>query len=109
MILIVVKHPVRPEYADDWPTVVEPFTVASRAKPGNICFDWFRSADDPNLWLLVEAFADGDAGKVHVSSEHFQEAIKRMPQLLRDVPEIVNVEVPGNGWGRMSEFKVEPT
>jgi quinol monooxygenase YgiN len=108
MILVVVKHPVRGEYADQWPTIVEPFTAATRAEPGNICFEWYRSSDDPATWLLLEAFVDGGAGKVHVDSEHFQAAIQRMPHLLRDVPEIINVEVPADGWSRMSEFEVEP-
>ena len=53
MIFIVVKHPVRPEYSDDWPSLVEEFSVATRAEPGNICFDWYRSATDPNLWSAV--------------------------------------------------------
>jgi len=108
MILIVVKHPVRPEYADEWPAVVEEFTTATRSEPGNVCFDWYRSADDPTQWLLVEAFRDGEAGKAHVESPHFQAAIARLPQLLTDVPEIINVEVPGDGWSRMSELQVEP-
>ena len=43
MILIVVKVPVRPAYADQWPTVVEEFTAAARAEPGNVCFDWYRA------------------------------------------------------------------
>lgn len=56
MIFIVVEHPVRPQYADDWPSLVEEFTASTRAEPGNICFDWFRSVEDPNLYVLVEAF-----------------------------------------------------
>jgi quinol monooxygenase YgiN len=107
MIFIVVKHPVRPEYADDWLGLVQEFTIATRAEPGNIFFDWYRSADHPNLWLLVEAFQDGEAGKAHVESTHFRAAIAKLPKWLTDVPEIVNVEAPGEGWGRMSEMKVE--
>jgi hypothetical protein len=34
VIFIVVKHPVRPEYSDDWPSLVEEFAVATRAEPG---------------------------------------------------------------------------
>jgi Antibiotic biosynthesis monooxygenase len=63
VIFIVVKHPVRPEHADNWLALVEEFTMATRAEPGNICFDWYRAADDPNLWLLVEAFHNGEAGR----------------------------------------------
>jgi quinol monooxygenase YgiN len=107
VIFIAVKHPVRHEYADDWLSMVEEFTAATRAEPGNICFDWYRAADDPNQWLLVEAFRDGEAGKAHVESAHFQAAIAKLPKWLADVPEIVNVEVPGDGWAQMSEMSIE--
>lgn len=102
MILIVVKIPVRPEHADNWPALMEDFTVATRAEPGNVCFDWYRSVEDPNTYTLVEAFQDGAAGEAHVNSDHFQAAMPRLAQLIADVPEIVNVEVPG-GWSRMAE------
>ena len=108
MIFIVVKHPVRPEFADDWLDLVQEFTTATRAEPGNICFDWYRSAEDPDLWLLVEAFRDGEAGKAHVESIHFQAAISMLPKWLQRVPEIVHVEAPGDGWARMSELQIEP-
>jgi len=105
MILIVAKNPVRPEYADHWPSLMEEFTNATRAEPGNVCFDWYRSVDEPNVYVLVEAFEDGAAGEAHVNSDHFKAAMKRLSQLLADVPEIVNVEVAG-GWARMAEVQV---
>jgi quinol monooxygenase YgiN len=104
MILIVAKIPVRPEYADDWPALMDGFTAATRAEPGNICFDWSRSVDDPNVYVLVEAFRDGDAGAVHVNSDHFQAAMVQLAKLISDVPEIVNVEVDGD-WARMAEVQ----
>lgn len=82
--------------------------MATRAEPGNISFDWYRSADDPNLWLLVEAFRDPDAGRAHVESAHFHAAMARMPPWLTAVPEIVHVEVPGDGWAPMSEMQIDP-
>jgi quinol monooxygenase YgiN len=103
VILVVVKNPIRPEYADDFPQLVKEFTDATRAEPGNICFDWFRSVEDPNMFVLVEAFEDAAAGELHVNSEHFQNAMTVLPTLLADTPEIVNVEVPG-GWSRMAEL-----
>jgi quinol monooxygenase YgiN len=108
MILIVVKMPIRPEYADDWPHLMEEFTDATRAERGNVCFDWYRSVDDPNVYTLVEAFHDGAAGETHVNTDHFKAAMARLPQLLADVPEIVNVEVPG-GWSPMAEVQIDGT
>jgi quinol monooxygenase YgiN len=107
VIFIVVKHPVRPEYSDGWPVLVEEFAIATRAEPGNICFDWYRSADDANLWLLVEAFVDAEAGRSHVDSAHFKAAMASLPKWLAESPEIVHVEVPGEGWARMSEVQID--
>lgn len=103
MILIVVKQPVRAKYADDFPTLVGEFTAASRAEPGCISFDWYRSADDPNLYVLIEVFRDEEAGKVHVESAHFAVASQQMPRWLAAAPEIIHVEVPGTSWSAVSE------
>lgn len=105
MIFIVVKNPVRPEFADDWVDLVEEFTSASRAEPGNILFEWYRSVEDPNTYVLVEAFRDAAAGEAHVQSQHFQTASTNLRKWLAAVPEIVHVETPGDGWARMGEVQ----
>jgi quinol monooxygenase YgiN len=103
MIFIVVKQPVRAKYADDWPSLIAEYTAATRAEPGNISFDWYRSADDPNLWVLIEAYRDADAGQAHVQSDHFKKATEQMPRWLAAAPEIIHVEVPGDEWSAVSE------
>lgn len=107
MILIVVKHPVRREFADAWTSLVEQFTTATRAEPGNIIFDWFRSTEDPTIYLLVEAFHDAAAGQAHVESTHFQAAIGQLPKWLAAVPETIHTEAPDEGWARMSEIQID--
>lgn len=102
MILIVVKQPVRAKYADDWPSLIADFTEATRAEEGCISFDWYRSPEDPNLWVLVEVFRDAEAGEAHVRSEHFKAATEQMPRWLAAVPEIIHVEAPGDGWSTMT-------
>jgi quinol monooxygenase YgiN len=102
MIFIVVKQWVRAKYADEWPSLVEDFTTATRAEPGNISFDWYRSNEDPTLWVLIELFRDAEAGQAHVESAHFKEATSLMPRWLAAVPEIIHVEVP-DGFAPMGE------
>jgi quinol monooxygenase YgiN len=104
VIFIVVKFPVRPDRSEGWPSLVADFTEAVRAEPGNIFFEWSRSVDDPNEFVLLEAFRDGDAGTAHVNSDHFKAAMAWMPDVVADIPKIVNVEVPGDGWARMAEI-----
>jgi len=70
MIFITVKFKVRPEYVDGWLDLVDDFTQATRREPGNLWFEWSRSVDDPNEFVLVEAFQD-DAAGAHVGSDHF--------------------------------------
>ena len=104
MIFIVVRFRIRPELADQWLSRVDAFTTATRAEEGNLFFDWSRSVDDPNQFVLVEGFASAEAGAVHVGSDHFKAAVEWMPDFMADPPEIVNVEVPQDGWGRMAEI-----
>jgi len=101
MIFIVVKFPVRPDRSDEWLSLVADFTSSTRAEPGNIFFDWSRSVEDPNEFVLIEAFRDGAA---HVGSEHFKAAMASLPDAIADTPQIVNVEVSGDGWARMAEL-----
>ena len=73
MMFIVVKWSVLPEHADGWLDTVDEFTQATRSEPGNLFFEWSRSVEDPNVYVLVEAFRDTDAGGEHVRSEHFRD------------------------------------
>src|SRR5690625_1973556 len=109
MILIVVKFPVKPEMADQWPELVQEFTEATRAEPGNKFFDWSRSLDDPNEYVLVEGF-DDDAAEAHVTSAHFQKAMSTqgpMYQALAATPKIISRPIDAQGWDEMGEMKVE--
>ncbi|MER5888484.1 putative quinol monooxygenase [Streptomyces sp. NPDC001941] len=104
MIFIAVRFTVRPEYADQWLTVVDDFTRATRAEEGNLFYDWSRSVDDPTRYTLVEGFRDADAGAAHVASAHFAAGMEAMATAIAEVPEIINVEVPHEGWNTMAEL-----
>jgi quinol monooxygenase YgiN len=104
VIFIVVKFPVRPERSAEWTSLVADFTAATRAEPGNLFFDWSRSIEDANEFVVVEAFRDDEAGAAHVNSDHFKKAIAWMPDLISAKPKIVNVQVPATGWSEMAEL-----
>jgi quinol monooxygenase YgiN len=107
VILIVVKFNVKPDWADRWMDHVREFTEATRAEPGNLWFDWSRSIDDPNEWVLVEAFDDDGAGP-HVASDHFRAAVEQLPQALVETPRIINTTIAGaREWSRMAEMQVD--
>ncbi|MET9585615.1 putative quinol monooxygenase [Streptomyces sp. NPDC006539] len=104
MIFIAVKFTVRSAERDNWLPAVEPFTLATRQEPGNLFFEWSYSVENPDQFVLLEAFASPEAGEAHVKSEHFAAAMEGMADLVARTPEIVNVEVPGDGWSLMTEL-----
>ena len=86
--------------------VIGEFTQATRPVPGCLWFGWSRSLDDPNEYVLVEAFRDGEAGVAHVHSEHFRQARATLPAHLAATPRIVNVTVPQDYWSLLGEMAV---
>ncbi|AUI60760.1 putative quinol monooxygenase [Amycolatopsis sp. BJA-103] len=107
MIFITAKFRVRPEHADRWPEIARDFTEATRAEPGCLWYDWSRSLEDPNEYVLVEAFRDDDAGAAHVGSEHFRAAQRELPPYLAETPRIINAKIDQDGWSELGELAVE--
>lgn len=106
MIHIVAVWKIKPEFADQWPQLSAEFTAATRAEPGNRWFDWSRSLDDPNTYVLVEAF-DDDAAQAHVSSDHFATATAELPKYLVATPKIINTVVDQDEWSELGEMAVD--
>jgi quinol monooxygenase YgiN len=107
MIFITAKFRVKPEDADRWPEIAREFTEATRDEPGCLFFDWSRSLDDPNEYVLVEAFRDGQAGGEHVNSDHFRKAQQDLPPHLAETPRVVNFDIPQDDWSELGEMRVE--
>src|SRR3954471_20134359 len=107
MIFITVKWLIKPEYAETWPKISGWFTEATRNEPGCLWFDWSRSVDDPQEYVLVEAFRDDEAGGAHVGAKHFRGARRGRPPHLAETPRIVNFSVPGTQWSELGELAVD--
>jgi quinol monooxygenase YgiN len=106
VILIVVKFPVRPERADEWQSVSDEYTRAVRAEAGNLFFEWSRSVDEPDTYVLVEGFRDAAAGESHVGTQAFKDFVERAPDFVAAQPQIIYVDAPDvSGWGPMGEIQ----
>lgn len=104
MIFITAKFPVKPEHADDWSEISRDFTQATNAEEGCLFFEWSRSLEEPNTYVLLEAFRDDESGGKHVQSDHFREATATLPAYLSETPDIINVKV--DGWSKLGELEV---
>jgi quinol monooxygenase YgiN len=108
MIFITAKFRVLPEYVERWPEISGAFTQATRSEPGCLWFEWSRSLEQPDEFVLVEAFRDGEAGTAHVQSEHFKTAQQTLPQHLVETPRIISQSIPQDGWSELGEMTVPP-
>ncbi|QUH04139.1 antibiotic biosynthesis monooxygenase [Saccharopolyspora erythraea] len=108
MIFIVAKFQVKSEHADQWPGIAAAFTEATRSEPGCLWFDWSRSVENPNEYVVVEAFRDGEAGSAHVHSEHFRTAQRSWPHYLAETPQVINTTLPQDDWSSLGEMAVQP-
>lgn len=106
MYFIVVKFRVKPESVDAWPELVREFTEATRAEPGNHFFEWSKSLEVDNEFVLVEAFTNEGAGP-HVNSDHFAKGLEAMRPHLTQTPQIVSRQVDGDGWDEMGELQID--
>ena len=107
MIFITAKFAIKPEHAEAWPEISQAFTEATRAEEGCLWYDWSRSLDDPNEYVLVEAFRDGDAGAAHVGSDHFKAAQAELPPYLASTPKIISQTVDQVDWSELGELSVD--
>jgi quinol monooxygenase YgiN len=106
VIFITAKFLVKPEHAAQWVDISASFTNATRAEPGCLWFDWSRSIDNADEYVLVEAFRDEAAGGAHVGSQHFREACLELRKYLVRTPKIVSVTVPQDDWSELAELAV---
>jgi quinol monooxygenase YgiN len=107
VIFIAAKFRVRPQDADRWPEITAEFTAATRAEAGCLWFDWSRSVEDANEWVLIEAFRDADAGTAHVQSDHFNRARHDLPSHLVETPRVVNMMLEQDDWSELGEMAVD--
>ena len=65
-----------------------------------------RNVEDPEEYVLIEAFQD-DAAEAHVTSDHFKQAQADLPQYVQATPRIRNVTMEGDHWDELGEFRVD--
>lgn len=96
----VLKWRVKPEWAHQWPALIGELTALTRAEPGCLWFEWTRSVDDPNDFILVEGFESAAAHALHQQADYVQRAI---PELLGKLSEptprfVVAYTASAEGW-----------
>ena len=74
-VLLIARHTMKPECEATVLPLLEQLVDATRAEPGNLSFDAYRSIRDPASYVLLERYASRDALAAHRATEHFQEIL----------------------------------
>ena len=93
MIAVVAKIPIQEGKMDEAIAIFKELIPNLKNDPGtemyNICVD----KNDPNTIVVVEAYADADALKLHGSTDHFKATNKKLGGVVGGRPEISRMEV----------------
>jgi len=88
--LIVVRFEPKPGLSGQVEAVLKPMVPATRAEPGNLRYDLYRSTDasgTPLFWL-IEQYADDAAAAAHRETPHYQEYRPNILPLLVQPPQV---------------------
>ena len=106
MILIVIKFPVRPDAIDEFRAKADEYAAAVNAEEGSLFFEWSSSVLDPDTFVCIEGFRDGDAGASHVATRHAKAVFDCTSDLVAEQPQIIYIDEPSvSGFGPMGEVR----
>lgn len=71
MYVVAVTIFVKPEFADRFREATLDNARGSRQEPGNLRFDVLQAEDDPNRFLLYEAYKTRDDFAKHQATAHY--------------------------------------
>lgn len=71
-LLVIAHYHVRPGLADRVAELLGELTAASRTEPKNLGYDFYRSPQDPDRFVILERYTDTSGLDEHRAAEHFQ-------------------------------------
>lgn len=105
MILITVKFPIRQDRLEQWEELSTFYAKAVNEEPGCVFFEFSRSLTEPDTFVCIEGFRDGDAGKEHMAQDHVARFMQEMPDIVSAQPQIIYVDADEvTGFGPMGEI-----
>ena len=82
MIIVHGTFPVKAELRKDALELMRQMAVASRAEDGCISYEFYVGLTDPNMLLLFQEWESVDALQGHFETEHMEEFLKVLPDVL---------------------------
>lgn len=82
MIIVHGTFPVKPEVRDDALDLMRQMATASREEQGCISYEFYVGLTDPNTLLLFQEWESVDALQGHFETDHMEEFLKLLPNVL---------------------------
>lgn len=109
MIIVHGTFPVKSEVRDDALELMRQMAVASRAEEGCISYEFYIGLSDPNTLLLFQEWESVDALQGHFETDHMEEFLKHLPNVLDGEVTTRRYEVRvSNDVFEPAEFESEP-
>ncbi len=95
-VQLIARHTMKPGTDETVLRLVGELVAASRQEAGNLAFEAFRSADDPNRYVLLERYVSREAVAAHRATPHFQTIVldQLVPLLAERTVEELDVPEP---------------
>ena len=82
MIIVHGTFPIKAKVRDDALELMREMAVASRAEHGCISYEFYVGISNPNTLLLFQEWESVDALKGHFETEHMEEFLRLLPDVL---------------------------
>jgi quinol monooxygenase YgiN len=82
MIIVHGMFPVKPDVRDDALELMRCMAISSRAEFGCITYEFYVGLSDPNTLMLFQEWDSVEALQDHMETEHMDEFVKNLPQVL---------------------------
>ena len=96
MITFIARIRVKPECAEAYEELMERVVEMTHAnEPGIPYYEYARSVDEPNTYVVVEVYADVAAQAAHMASPWVTESLPNAMQMMDGHPDIRQYVTPG--------------
>lgn len=89
MITFIAHCPVKPGCAEAFEAAMtEMVENVRKHEPGAVYYEFSRSVDEPDLFLVIEVYADEEAFKAHWRTDFIRPSIARTQPLMSGAPQV---------------------
>ncbi len=92
MVGIIAKLEIKEDKVDEFVAMFNELKKGVATEEGTLAYSLNTTKAEPNMYYIVERYANQDAVKIHGSTDHFKEFNGKVGACLTGRPEIIMLE-----------------